>query len=39
MALDQLKMFNITRTKDALIALLDTSGNFFAQTKYKTKKT
>ncbi|HHU70080.1 MAG TPA: DUF421 domain-containing protein [Thermoanaerobacterales bacterium] len=37
--LDQLKMFNITRTKDALIALLDTSGNFFAQTKYKTKKT
>ncbi len=37
--LDQLKTFNIIKPKDALIAFLDTNGNFFAQTKYKVKKT
>ncbi|HHY13315.1 MAG TPA: DUF421 domain-containing protein [Thermoanaerobacterales bacterium] len=35
---DQLKAFNIKKSKDALIALLDTSGNFFAQTKYEAEK-
>ena len=36
--LDQLKMFNITRTKDALIALLDTSGTFLLKLNIKLKK-